>query len=116
GHRAGAVSGPRSPTALSQIRESMRLNFGRPRVEEVAKFYDFCTRGSEGVPRPWHLFRHHKPPAGSMKLPVTKHAFSLASDRMASATSLGYPPRCKGILGFNRSTRPGSPPDACISV
>ena len=58
----------------------------------------------------------HLPPVTSRNVPVIKEASSLASQRMALATSSGWPPLPIGMVSFTRSTRPGSPPLACISV
>ena len=51
-----------------------------------------------------------------MNVPVEYDASSDSSQRMARATSSGSPPRFIGTVGFTRSTRPGSPPLAWISV
>jgi len=56
------------------------------------------------------------PPVTSMKAPVVNDAWSDNSQRMARATSSGSPPRFIGTKALTRSTRPGSPPLACISV
>lgn len=58
----------------------------------------------------------HLPPVTSRKVPVTNDASALASQRMARATSSGWPPRPIGIESLTRSTLPGSPPSACMSV
>ena len=58
----------------------------------------------------------HFPPLTLTKAPVTNDALSLNNQTMASATSSGWPPRPIGMVLFRRSTRPGSPPLACMSV
>ena len=55
-------------------------------------------------------------PVTSMNDPVVYEASAESSHRMAWATSSGLPPRCIGTSDLSRSTRPGSPPLACISV
>jgi len=60
--------------------------------------------------------RPHFPPVTSRNVPVTNDASPLASHRMARATSSGWPPRPIGMESLTRSTRPGSPPLACMSV
>ena len=56
------------------------------------------------------------PTAKSIKVPVAYDASSDSSQMIAFATSSGCPPRFIGRDSFMRSTRPGSPPSACISV
>ena len=63
----------------------------------------------------WH-YASHLPPVTSMKLPVVNDASRERSHRMARATSSALPPRFIGTNSLTRSTRPGSPPLACISV
>ena len=58
----------------------------------------------------------YRPPATSMNVPVEYDASSDSSHRIARATSIASPPRCIGSVGPRRSTRPGSPPSAWISV
>ena len=51
-----------------------------------------------------------------MNVPVLYDDSGESSQRIAWATSSGWPPRFIGTAFFTRSTRPGSPPEAWISV
>src|SRR3954469_17598926 len=59
---------------------------------------------------------HQRPPVTSMKMPVLYDDSVDISQRIASATSSGRPPRFIGTESLTRSTRPGSPPEAWMSV
>jgi hypothetical protein len=58
----------------------------------------------------------YRPPATSRIAPVTYDASLDNSQRIAEATSSGWPPLCMGTCVLKRSTRAGSPPFACRPV
>lgn len=53
-----------------------------------------------------------RPPAISMKVPVTYEAASPSSQTMASATSWGVPARPSGVVAPSTWARSGRPPEA----
>jgi hypothetical protein len=63
-----------------------------------------------------YTWGRYRPPDTSMNVPVAYDASSDSRKRIARATSSGLPPRCIGTAPLIRSTRPGSPPLAWMSV